>query len=172
MYRIYFILIALILLLLSCNEYSTNVEADLTDYESMIRQPGFQWIPVRQNDYEPLPDKIDSIKKYYKSSEYSFLIFAKPSCTCEGPHNQLAYLFKIFELSEIDYNDSEIYAMNSIRNIHPYEDTLKINDLPAFFVLKNGEPFYSIRDTLTKRVEESQNKDKTLEGILYEALNQ
>lgn len=155
------------LTVLGCKESSTSVEADLTNYETMITQPGFQWIPFRKEQYIPEKTVIDSLKKYY-NTDYSFYIFAKPSCTCEGPHNDLAYFFTIMDSVGIDYSNSEIFAMNSINNIQPYDDIIEINDLPSFFVLKNNEVFYSIRDTLVYREEHSI--DDTLEEILLEAL--
>lgn len=167
----YLILAVLIsFVFVGCNESTTNVDADLTDYETIILQPGFQWIPFRKEQYEPNPNVIDSIKKYYNPNIYSFYIFAKPSCTCEGEHNQLAYLFDIFDESEIEYSNALIYAMNSINNNHPYSDYLTINELPAFYVLKDNSIFYSIRDTLIKRIENSQ--EATLEKVLFDALKE
>jgi hypothetical protein len=168
MKKIALLIVSFALFLSSCDDSATNVEAELTNYETIILQPGFQWIPLRKEQYEPVSDVIDSIKKYYKPDIFSFYIFAKPSCTCEGAHNQIAFLFDIFDEADIDYSNSMIYAMNSINNIHPYQDILTINELPAFYVLKNNNITYSLRDTLNKRIENSQ--EAVLEKVLLDAL--
>ncbi len=168
MKKLLLIIIALSLGFVSCDDSSTDAEAFLTDYDKMLSQPGFQWIPLRKDQYEPKPEFVDSVKKYFDANIFDFYMFAKPSCTCEGSHNQIAYLFDIFDEAEISYDNCSVYAMNSINNTHPFEEILVINELPAFYVLRNGEVYYSIRDTLNKRLDNS--KEATLEKILFEAL--
>lgn len=154
----------------SCRENSTDVQADNLTFDEMKIKSGFTWITERMKAYEPVVSKIDSIKMYYKSDVHGFYVFGKPSCSCEGVHNEIAHFFKILQDASIPIDECDIWAMNSLNNRHPHEETITINNLPAFFLLDNGVPVYSIRDTIIKRKQYAEDKEIKLESILLEAL--
>lgn len=133
------------LFVLSCNDNSVDPSAQLYSLEDIKIRPGFNWIELEMDKYNPDPLKIEEIHSNYDVNTNKIYMFGKPSCTCSGDHNQLAYFLKILEEADIPESNFEIYSMGSVSDDYPFVDDFQIKRLPEFFVEKNGT-FYSIID--------------------------
>jgi thioredoxin-related protein len=138
----------LTLILISCSENSTNVSAEKMTVPELAITPGYTWFSYEYDNYKPDETVITDVKSKYSESEHTFLIFAKPSCSCPGKHKQTPEFFKSLAEANISESKCEIYSLSSINTNHPYKDIITINELPTIIVLKNGVPVFSITDTI------------------------
>lgn len=155
-----------------CEDTSTQYTAKLLDLESIIKTPGYSWFDVEYKAYTPNTNLINEIKSSFDPQIHMFYIFLKPACSCPGTHKLFPAFMKSADLVGIPKSNMEIYSMRSNRDNYPYSDLFKLNELPAFIVLKNGVPVYSITDSiLTKTtIDYELDPNYPVEMFLNEAL--
>lgn len=149
MKKIYFLLSALILVLSinACDDNPVQNEAKIMTIEELVKTPGFSWYYEEKQKYQPEDEVIEKIKQNYDDENHDFYLFVKASCTCPGNHNYFPKFMKTLETAGIDQSDYTVYAMSNEENEHPFVDQITIKDLPAFFVVKQGIPVYSVLDS-------------------------
>jgi len=154
----------------SCNEAPANTDAVRMKLEDIEIDPGFTWFSLTYNDYIVEADVMTQIRNKYDPQAHKIIVFAKPSCSCEGDHKYFPRFMKILDSAGIDENHYEIYSTREITNKHPYMSVYKLNHLPEFVVMKNGLPVYSILDSLNYYAAQGINYPKYLEEFLFEAM--
>lgn len=160
----------LVLVLFACDDNPANTDAELTTIDAIASRPGFSWFYEEMDKYVPDPDIIELIKNSFDSDVFDINMFVKPSCTCPGNHNYFPKLIKVLQEAGISDADYLIYAMTDVANNHPYEDYLKLNDIPEFVIFKNNLPVFSIMDTVALNV--LQDNEKSIEQYLLTAITQ
>lgn len=162
--------ILLIFSLFACSDNSTNVTAEKMSLNQLAVTPGYTWFNYELVAYQPNIAVVDEVKNQFNSSEHSFLVFAKPSCSCPGKHKQTPEFFKTLNLASIPVEKCEIYSMSSISTNHPFKDQITIKELPTILILKNGVPVYSISDTVNAMNEINPSTALNVEQALLEGL--
>jgi hypothetical protein len=140
--------LVLFTLISACSDNPTNVTAEKMSLPQLVITPGYTWFNYELDNYQPDSFIINEIKATYNSSEHSFIIFAKPSCSCPGKHKQSPEFVKTLKQANIPIEKCEFYSMTSINNFHPLQESIVIKELPTIVVLKNGVPVFSVSDTL------------------------
>lgn len=168
-YSIIIILTALFLFGASCNEDPVAADAKQMTLSEIQNVPGFEWYANEKNEYMINQKWLDDIIEEFDPQLHSFLIYAVPSCNCEGKPLLFPPFMKILEEAGITENYFEIYSMNSVDSKHPYSEKVRVNHLPAFYVMKDSVAVYSIIDTLIYQ-ENVEGKNPTLEYLLSVAL--
>lgn len=164
------ILLALIIFATSCDDSTVQEDAVLMTVEELAVTPGYTWFNTEYELYQPDQTVIDQIKELYSIDDHDFLIFVQPSCSCPGTHRLFPKFVKSMNISGIDESEYKIYSMSSTSTHTPYDTMLTINRLPAFFVLKNGQPIYSIIDTIDYNYLHDILYPNKIEEYLLEAL--
>ncbi len=152
----------------SCEENTTDPDAVEMNMDKLSVTPGFSWLYPKADEYGPDSIFTKNIAEKF-STDYSFVMFAKGECSCSTNRKYIAEMLKIFRVCGIPESKYEFFNMSTSKSKTPFDTILKINSLPAIFVMKNGKPVFSIMDTAgTTRY---QTKDSImLEEILLEAL--
>ncbi|MBX3044510.1 MAG: hypothetical protein KIT33_10785 [Candidatus Kapabacteria bacterium] len=173
MSKIYIFAIAIFALaFVACTENNTNVNAEKMALEKMAKTPGFTWIYLEMDKYEPKAEILPEIQRKFNSAEHTFIVFAKPSCSCPGKHLQTPAFLKTLETAGIPLDKCELYSLSSINNNHPYESTIKLKDLPTIIVMKAGKPVYSVSDTINTITNANPNSGITVEDALLLGLTE
>lgn len=139
-----------LLILPSCVD-DTPLAAGEIDKQALLNNEitGYQWYSEIYNTYTVNDSLINELNKLYVPGKHSFILFGKPSCSCDAPQaNTFAELVKVFDAMGIDEVKYKLFSITSTKSEQPYDDILKIETIPAYFVLKDGVPIYSINDTL------------------------
>ncbi|MFP4368234.1 MAG: hypothetical protein ACOC2K_02685 [Bacteroidota bacterium] len=164
----YFTAFFLIFFALSCSESPISSNAEKMTLQEIKKISGFQWFNSEWSSYETNSEFVDSMRTVYDPLKHTFLLFVKPSCTCPGIHNYFPKFAKALDAAGVNESNYEIFMMNSINNNHPNEDIVDLNFLPAFYVLKYGNPVYSVMDTFDLRATDEMTP--ILEELIFEGL--
>jgi len=151
---------------MACSDNATSVNAEKMTLQEFVKMPGFTWFNYEFNNYQPDDFIVKEIQKKYNSSEHSFVIFAKPSCSCPGKHIQTSEFYKTLEKAQIPFDKCELFSVTSINNEHPYKSTISLHELPTIIILKNGNPIFSVSDTLNITNSTNKNNDMKIEESL------
>jgi len=162
----FFALLAVVLLFSACTENNTNVTAEQMTIQGLAKTPGFTWITLEIAKYTPTDSIITEIKEIYNPELHSFIVFAKPSCSCPGKHLQTPEFLKTLEVAGIPLNKCEIFSVSSTNNKHPYQDKITIKELPTIIVLKANEPIFSVSETINNINATNPNAGITVEEAL------
>jgi hypothetical protein len=174
MTKIYFLLIAVLvsaIIINSCDNNPVQVTAEKIDIATLSKTPGYTWYDDQFKQYQPNQEKLNEIVQKFNPVADKFIIYVKPSCSCAGTLQQFPAFMKILISSNIPDSCYSVYAMSSASNIHPYLNMYKVNEIPSFFLIKNGTPVYSVSDTLTKLTSNSETSTVTLEELISASLN-
>ncbi|MCO5252087.1 MAG: hypothetical protein M9949_11815 [Candidatus Kapabacteria bacterium] len=168
----YILILLSVAFIMSCEDSSTQHTAQLMQLDNLVRTPGYSWFDIEYNAYEPNQQMLDEIKNNFDPQIHKFLVFLKPACSCPGTHKLFPAFVKGADLSGIPDANIEYYSMRSNRDAYHYSDLFTLNELPAFIILKNGQPIYSITDTmLTKTsIEYELNPNFPVELFIEDAL--
>ena len=165
-YKLFAMLVA-VMLVAACTENNTNVTAEEMTIQELAKTPGFTWIPIRISEYTIDNDSIiTGIKANYNPELHSFIIFAKPSCSCEGKHNQTPEFLKTLEVAGIPFDKCEIFSVTGTNNKHPYQDKITLTELPTILVMKANEPVFSVSETINNINATNPKAGITVEGAL------
>ncbi|GAB1370487.1 hypothetical protein MASR1M45_05480 [Candidatus Kapaibacterium sp.] len=166
----YTFLLVVSVIIASCSDTGNNVTAEKMTIQQLAVTPGYTWFNFEFNQYTPDSFAITEIKKEYNADAHSFVIFAKPSCSCPGKHKQTPEFVKTLDLSQIPMDKCQIYSMASVSNNHPFKGAIEIKELPTIVVLKNGVPVFSVTDTLNSLNDNNPNNPMTIEQTLIMGL--
>ena len=133
-----------------------------------LRPQQIQTYEIEYGNYLPNADTIQLIVDSYDADIHEVYMYFKPSCSCTGTKVRFPQFQKVVDESGIE--NYLWYAMKTDDDVNPNEHLFTLNDIPAFFVLKNGTAVYSIIDTLNQRVGSASTENYSLEALLYEAL--
>ena len=167
MKRLLLIICIFSFLFISCEESKLKEEAYKIERSELDNSLGFDWFRQNYNDYTPNPNSISVISSEY-NSDYKFVIFVKPTCSCQGTQFDFPHLVKTFDNSNVPTSSYEIWSCAKESYEHPYMAQLKIMDLPACFIFKNGVPVYSVLDTFNLR---NLSDTVMVEDIIMEAIS-
>lgn len=165
------ILLALpiLLIILSCSDDNgVTPNAELVTFDEIITKTGYLWFSDEYQAYEPEMSKVEEIANNFDPSTEKFIVFAKPSCTCNGDHYYFSKFMRVIDEAGIDHSNLEIYAMSSKDNKHPYQDILEIKKIPAFFIVKNDTPRFSVFDSLYNS--QKYKDDPIIENVVLDGL--
>lgn len=137
--------------LISCEDSPNQYTAQKMQIDNLVKTPGYSWFDVEYNAYEPSQQIVDEIKNNFDQQKHKFLVFLKPACSCPGTHKLFPAFVKSMRMSDIPDASIEYYSMRSNRDAYPYSELFTLNELPAFIVLKDGIPIYSVTDTILTR---------------------
>ncbi len=130
---------------------------------------GFQWFADAYEEYDEKVANFEELKTSI-NGEHSFILIGKPACSCDNyDAESLAAITKILDSLKVEER-YELLIASSYKAAHPFEDKLTINDLPAYFILKNDEAVYSIYDSLLKYSSLPDSLQKDLEDYILEGL--
>lgn len=177
-YGIHLASVALILFtFIQCTESATDpstVEAYQSTMEDLKTTPGFDWLEIRFEYYQPNASVINQIKNAFNPAVHKFYIFAAPACSCDNEQTVFPNVMKVLSESEVYENNYYIYVMNDVKNIHPFNSEIHVNSLPGIYLIKNDVPVFSIVDTLMARnINITEPNDMaSVETIILEALQE
>lgn len=138
------------ILLISCvTEEEPAVVSKLTVSELQIAT-GYEWFQIRVDEYIPSQAVIQNIKQSFDTTKHKFVIFAKPSCSCEVQQKIFPQSMKVIFEAGISEQYFEIYSMPRITLDQPYSSVYTVMYLPAVVLFEHGIPKYSVIDTINK----------------------
>jgi hypothetical protein len=151
---------------------NNNMDAEKVDVGEISFRPGFDWFSGYYISYAPDSLTINAIKAAYDPNVYKFYCFIIPACKCDDNQQNLPNALKTINSAAIGSDKIEVYIMNTLTTKHPYSDTLSIKTLPAIFVVKNGEPVYSVIDSMLSRNYKvgKPGSISSIEALILEAL--
>jgi hypothetical protein len=158
------------LLAISCSDNNTNVTAEKMSMNQLSETPGFSWVYVEMERYTPNDSVIQEIMKAYDPAVHSFILFAKPSCSCPGKQLHTPYFFKTLEAANIPVDKCEIFTMSSLTNNQPYSEIITLTDLPTIVVMKGDVPVFTITDEISNVSSTNQNTGLSVESALLSGL--
>lgn len=164
-----FILISVFLS--SCDTTNTERDASLLTIEKLRFTPGYEWYDVEFQSYTPNPNTIAQIKNILKNKDFNYYIYVNPSCACTGTQKQFPSIMKVLTESGVPENKFEIYSMLKTTNNQPHKNKLKVNELPAFFIVKDSIPIKSVLDTLAIRKATNPSYDPLIEDLFLELIS-
>ena len=165
-------IIALVLLQ-SCTEPVPPVEeptAKLMTIDEIKNTHGFTWYQKGYDKYSYDSSLIKELKSKLMNTDKSFLIFVNPSCACVGTQEYFPAIVKILQNAGVNENKFKVYTTRTPEEKNPYNNILKINYLPAFFVMQNEVPLKSVLDSIV--IYKETKPQITIEESLLKCLNQ
>lgn len=168
--RNFFVFSLFFLFFISCDTTNTEKDATLLTIDQLRFTPGYEWYDIEYQSYVPNPVTISQIKNVLMNKDFQYYIYVNPSCACTGTQKQFPSIMKVLFESGVTQNKLEIYSMIKTTNNHPYKNKLRINDLPAFFVVKDSVPLVSVIDTLVNRKANNSNYDPKIEDLFLELI--
>lgn len=163
-HTIYLVLLASIIF--GCSENATNINAEQMTLQNLSKTPGFTWIYMEIEKYNPNDSIINEIQTAFNAELHSFVVFAKPSCSCPGKHLQTPAFIKTLETAGIPIDKCEIFSMSSANNKHPYDELITVKELPTIVVMKAGQPVFSVSETINNMNATNPNSGITVEQAL------
>lgn len=164
-------IILFFLLLTSCDTTNSEREATLLTIQQLKFTPGYEWYDMEYQAYTPDPLTISQIKNILQTKDFNYLIYVNPSCACTGTQKQFPGIMKVLLESGVPESKFEIYSMLKTTNNHPHMNKIKVNDLPAFFVVRDSLALSSVLDTLSARKAINPNYDPKIEDLFLEIIN-
>lgn len=158
------------LIISSCGDSPVEQVSKKMSMADIMTNPGFSWFDSERQLYNEDTLTVKKIKTDLNVSNYKFVLFVKPSCSCPGTHKTFPGFYKILADAGVNDNQMEIYSMPSIEANQPYDSMFVISELPAFYVFKNNVPVYSIMDTVYFNQNNGIKYPDNMEEALYEAL--
>lgn len=168
--KIFFVFSSFILLFSSCDTTNAERDATLLTIEQLRFTPGYEWYDMEYQAYNPNPATISQIKDVLKVKDFHYYFYVNPSCACTGTEKLFPSIMKVLLESGVPENKLEIYSMLKTSYNHPHKNRLKINDLPAFFVVKDSIPLVSVIDTLAYRMANNSSYDPLIEDLFLELI--
>jgi hypothetical protein len=166
----FFVFCLFVLFFTSCDTTNTEKDATLLTIEQLRFTPGYEWYDLEYQSYTPNPVTIAQIKNVLMTKDFNYYIYVNPSCACTGTQKQFPSIMKVLIESGVSQNKFEIYSMLKTSYNHPYKNRLRINDLPAFFVVKDSIPLISVIDTLAIRKGNNANYEPRIEDLFLELI--
>lgn len=153
----------------SCQEDNEPASSERLTIEEMSSMPGYIWVKDRMATYQPDSVTIEKLRSLPKDG-YKVYAFVAGDCDCGSNRKYFSELAKVISLIDLPDTSAEYYAMPNKRSKHPYTSILNISSLPAFYVVKNGTPVYSVMDTINLVLDKKLSYPSKIEECLYEAM--
>jgi len=134
--------------------------------QDIAQTPGFQWFESNVIAYNCDSNILTQLKTSYKPNKHSFLFFEAPACSCDSSQLVSPYTMRILDQMQVDTAHYKFYIMENETKDHPYSSVIKLKRLPSIFLMVDGNPVYSINDTL-----KINPSDRSIEKIILDALN-
>lgn len=164
MKKLYILIISA--LFFSCDEAELVGDATQINTNEISGTPGFDWYQDAFNEYTPDQDILNQVSTEFESESEKLVIFVKPNCGCRGTQKDFPSLMKSIANSNIEYEFVEVFTANKESDNHPYQELFDIADLPAAYVIKNGEFKYSIFENYNS----TNDEERLIENFLLEAV--
>lgn len=152
---------------ISCQETELAEEGYIIKRNELATSVGFDWFRSRYDEYTPNNVTIENIKNNIQPN-HKFIVFVKPTCSCQGTQLDFPNLIKTFDESNIPVGSYEIWATAKETYSHNYMDIITLNKLPACYLLVDGVPVYSVLDSFYIRTDSGQ--DLGIEDIVAQSL--
>ncbi|HOK14300.1 MAG TPA: hypothetical protein PLU67_10470 [Candidatus Kapabacteria bacterium] len=163
------ILVVIFLFIVKCSDDNSVSDAVPYKIEDLNKLPGYGWFYQEYDKYEVDTNIVKLIRQEYNQSMHRILIYSMPSCACPGKrYERFPQFYKILQSVGISNEKVEFYSLSSLRSRHPYDSVIVVTTLPAFYVLKQGKPVYSITDTLDFNIYYGKPYPIKLEELLLE----
>ena len=161
-----------IILIYSCDDgESPPSDAVLISYDQMKTTVGYDWVEAKMDEYNPKEGVISEIKQVYNPEKHSFVIFSKPSCSCDESSIPIAYFLKIIFSAEIPESKYSLYTMQSVKSNHPFTDKITLSALPDMYVITDSVWSVSFRKKMTDYIAGHPNEDTvTYEQLILDEL--
>ncbi len=167
----FIIIVVTFLFLVKCSDDNSVSDAIPYKIEDLNKLPGYGWFYQEYDKYDVDTNLVKLIQHQYNSSIHKILIYSMPSCACPGrKYERFPQFYKILQNVGISHDKIEFYSLNSLRSRHSYDSVIVVTTLPAFYVLKQGKPVYSIADTLDFNIYYGKQYPIKLEELLLEGL--
>jgi len=161
----------LVLALTSCENGTTqSSDGVLTTVADLKKEPAFGWFIDEVNSYAPDTNNVKEINSNFNPATDKFVLFVKTTCSCVGTTKQFPSFIKSLQSAGVPESGMEIYKMTNTTDKNPYTDKLKLNDLPRFFLIRNGIVKYSIIDSLEYKSARNPSNVPTIESLIGESL--
>ncbi len=120
---------------------------------------------LKKSQYNPDSLTVREIAEVFNRIEFRFAIFFTKGCSCDNDEKKYRFphAMKVFEASGITSGSYSIYYMKNINSAHPYDSILRLNSLPAVFLLRDNVPVCSITDS-------SDESNRPIEQEILESL--
>jgi hypothetical protein len=165
---VYIFIAASLFFILACDDNPVQTEAKEATISDLVNSAGFSWYYEERDKYVPDAEIVDKIKQEYNAETHDIYMFVKAACTCPGNHNYFPKVMKTLDEAGIQPGEYKIYTMTNEDNNHPYEEMIKINELPGFFIVKNTQPVYSILDSFL--VDQLRDNELVFEEYILKGL--
>jgi hypothetical protein len=138
------------MLILSCSESVGPLpDAEYMTIEEILASPAsYFWFKAEFDSYFPDTTIVAQIQVIFDLNRHKVIYFAKPSCSCSRSQKAFPAMVRILKDANIPDTCSEIYSMIDTKAKHPFQDKITLHQLPSIYILKDGLPVYSLKDTL------------------------
>ncbi|MGB9770877.1 MAG: hypothetical protein ACPLX7_02725 [Candidatus Kapaibacteriota bacterium] len=139
-----------LLVVVSCevsNEDRTARLVPFRDFFNLV--PGFEWFNYEYDKYKPDTNVTRQIDSLWKIKQYRFLIFANPSCNCDGTQSIFPMVAKSLKTANIPDSVIIVYTMLNASYSHPFMHKFVLKRLPSCFteIDSSRSLYYSVVDT-------------------------
>ena len=162
-------ILVIYLFFVRCSDDNTVSDAIPYKIEDLNKLPGYGWFYGEYDKYNVDTNTVKLIQQRYNPSIHKILIYSMPSCACPGrKYERFPQFYKILQSVGISNDQVEFYSLNSLRSRHPYDSVIIVTTLPAFYVIKQGKPVYSLADTMDYNIYYGKPYPIKLEELLLE----
>lgn len=167
MKKILLIFLLLSMFFYSCKETELVEEGYIIERNDLYTSVGFDWFRERHNAYQPNSVAIEQIKNSFRPN-HKFIVFVKPTCSCQGTQFDFPSLIKTFDEANIPAENYEIWAVAKEHYKHNHMDIIDLKKLPACYLVVDGVPVFSILDTFYEQTDAGIGVN--LEDVVAESL--
>ncbi len=156
----------------SCTEQLAEPDTDQAKQltiDEIKTTKGYTWYQKGYDKYTYDINVVNEVKAKLQNSGKTFLLFVNPSCACVGTQEHFPSAVKILQNAGISEPVFKVYSMTYPAMKNPFTNILKINYLPALFIMKDNVALESVFDSLY--VFRDKNPKISLEESLLKCLN-
>lgn len=125
------------------------------NFDDLLRQPSFGWLPKGANSYKPDTAKLAYLKKYLKN--YEIVVFM--GTWCDDTWAILPKLYKILQLTGYPMGNYTMYGVDRAKTTKFVEHKLyKIENVPTIMLYRANVEIGRITETLKKSVESDMSQ--------------
>jgi hypothetical protein len=170
-HAILFLFAILTIVLASCSNTEEPANTELMTIEKIEATPGYSWFKPRYDDFKPDSLMLLKIKAAYNINTDIFILYAKPSCSCEDAMKIFPNIVKTLDSAGVPPSNILIYSMQNANSPQPWQSKLKVNSIPAAYLLRDSMPVYSIIDTINYLKKNDPNDLTSIETLILKALS-
>lgn len=120
------------------------------NFDDLLRQPSFGWLPKGSNSYKPDTAKVNYLKKHIKN--YEIVVFM--GTWCDDTWVILPKLYKVLQITGYPMSSYTMYGVDRNKATKFVEHKLyKIENVPTIMLFRANQEIGRITENLKKSVE-------------------